>query len=519
MTSAVLVRDAPVPAPRDGLETGARFGNGVAGLAQAAAVALVEETCACQPDTTLVDAAAACGRLTTWLELTQARLTRELVVRAMSRQRDLLTCDDDPPRADALESADDLGTRSAVAQVALAGRVGEARVRSWLEMIEDYPQDHPVLWRALTDGRVGTARARLIADETLILDDLNRAWVQRQILPVAETLGLASLRGRLERLVAQADPDRYARDVDEQAAQVSFRALSHGQAAMTLTADADTIARVRATVNHRTGPATVPTDPGDRGDRQAEAVIDLLSGPVRQASIFDRPADATSDDTPPDDTPPDDTPPDGGQEHVRAVPSVCLNVTVPLSVLRALAEGEKHPSTALGLVELEGHGLIPAALARQIIVEHGARATWRCHYIDDRPGSPAPGAVVGVGSVVHDTGYTPPPLMAELVRARDRHCRFPGCRRAARACDLDHVRPHAHGGVRCSCNLMPLCRHHHRLKTHARFTPELDPVTGSVSWTTPTGHRYTAGHEYPLPVTADPPPHRDQPRYGDPPPF
>ena len=37
------------------------------------------------------------------------------------------------------------------------------------------------------------------------------------------------------------------------------------------------------------------------------------------------------------------------------------------------------------------------------------------------------------------------PGLARWVRARDRHCRFPGCRRPAMQCDLDHVIPHPAG--------------------------------------------------------------------------
>jgi hypothetical protein len=63
-------------------------------------------------------------------------------------------------------------------------------------------------------------------------------------------------------------------------------------------------------------------------------------------------------------------------------------------------------------------------------------------------------------------GYAPGAELDRFVRLRDRRCRFPGCRRRARGCDLDHRRewpdgPTAHHDLCC------LCEHHHRLKHQA----------------------------------------------------
>lgn len=44
-------------------------------------------------------------------------------------------------------------------------------------------------------------------------------------------------------------------------------------------------------------------------------------------------------------------------------------------------------------------------------------------------------------------------------------CAYPYCSRPAHRCDIDHRVPHGAGGKTCPCNLTPLCRHHHRLKT------------------------------------------------------
>ncbi len=92
--------------------------------------------------------------------------------------------------------------------------------------------------------------------------------------------------------------------------------------------------------------------------------------------------------------------------------------------------------------------------------------------------------------------HDPPGWMADLVRLRDRLCVFPGCRRASRACDLDHILeyvPPDDGGPPGQThpeNLAPLCRRHHRAKTHTTWRYRRLP-DGSYRWSSPTGRTYT----------------------------
>ncbi|GAB3765381.1 hypothetical protein FB382_002124 [Nocardioides ginsengisegetis] len=99
--------------------------------------------------------------------------------------------------------------------------------------------------------------------------------------------------------------------------------------------------------------------------------------------------------------------------------------------------------------------------------------------------------------------YEVPDRIAERVRLRDGHCVFPWCTRPARTCDCDHVVPWDDDGVTCPCNVAPLCRRHHRLKTHGgwRYT-QLEP--GTFLWTSPHQHRYLVDHEGTLDVTRHP---------------
>ena len=87
----------------------------------------------------------------------------------------------------------------------------------------------------------------------------------------------------------------------------------------------------------------------------------------------------------------------------------------------------------------------------------------------------------------HD--YVPSTEDRELVNLRDRRCRHPHCNRSARRCDCDHRDPVANGGPTCPCNLAPLCRHHHRLKTLAGWRVR-SPDPGVYHWTDPYGREY-----------------------------
>ncbi|WP_134739757.1 HNH endonuclease signature motif containing protein [Nocardioides sp. 503] len=94
---------------------------------------------------------------------------------------------------------------------------------------------------------------------------------------------------------------------------------------------------------------------------------------------------------------------------------------------------------------------------------------------------------------IHVAAYEIPDRLREQGELVDLTCVFPWCTRPAVRCDVDHAIPFAEGGPTCSCNTAPLCRGHHRLKTHGRWDYDvLD--RGTYLWHSPLGHAYHRDH-------------------------
>ena len=147
-----------------------------------------------------------------------------------------------------------------------------------------------------------------------------------------------------------------------------------------------------------------------------------------------------------------------------------VQVTVAATTLAGLDER---------LAELDGHGPIHPDVARDLA---GRRGGWTRLFLDP------------TGMIVQTDAYSPTESMKRFLRARDQHCRFPGCRVPATRCDIDHNHDHARGGVTCNDNLTHFCRSHHTLKhpdlrDEDRWTAHLEP-DGSVTWRSPLGRDY-----------------------------
>lgn len=126
---------------------------------------------------------------------------------------------------------------------------------------------------------------------------------------------------------------------------------------------------------------------------------------------------------------------------------------------------------------IPGIGIIPANIVADIARQFGTTLTRAL--LD-----PATGTLIETST----PAYTPPKKIADHVRLRDGTCRFPGCTRIARRCDLDHVIPWPNGPTHVA-NLHTLCRHHHRAKHQAGWRLSMTP-DGVCTWTSPQGQDY-----------------------------
>jgi hypothetical protein len=131
--------------------------------------------------------------------------------------------------------------------------------------------------------------------------------------------------------------------------------------------------------------------------------------------------------------------------------------------------------------------------------------TWRLHLPTPTgtgpPGPPdSPGLAVDLEPIpVSDcdhrhqtTAHDPSDHLRHLVEVRDGECDYPPCRRAAARCDFEHTTPWEDGGLTCSCNAGPRCRHHHHTKQAPGWRVE-QHQPGYRAWTTPAGRTYTTG--------------------------
>ncbi len=155
-----------------------------------------------------------------------------------------------------------------------------------------------------------------------------------------------------------------------------------------------------------------------------------------------------------------------------------VQVVVPaLSVLDPAREN-------IDPAELVGHGPIDIDTAQRLT--EATRVPW-----DRVLTHPVTGAVLCT-----DT-YQRTAAIDRYLRARDRHCRWPGCTTPAVRCEVDHNLDYALGGKTHVCNLCHFCQRHHTQKQFTRWQVRQLPG-GVIEFTSPTGRVYT---DHPLPYS------------------
>jgi hypothetical protein len=149
---------------------------------------------------------------------------------------------------------------------------------------------------------------------------------------------------------------------------------------------------------------------------------------------------------------------------------------------------------ALTLLTPEGENLDPAEL-----VGHGPLDADTARTLADTTTLPWDRVITHpiTGAVLHTDTYHRTTAIDRHLRARDRHCRWPGCTVPATRSEVDHTHDHALGGETTITNLAHLCQRHHTQKQFTRWTVKQLPG-GVLEWTSPTGRTYT---DEPLPYS------------------
>lgn len=421
----------------------------------------------------LIEAIGAWERVASWAAAGQARVIAELAGRRRGARGAFL--------------ADDVAVRLSTTRAVADGKVALALELSRVPVVAD----------ALGRGDVDVRRAMVLTEELSRLDDAAATAVAAEVLPRATTCTAPQLRSRLRRLELLRDPEG-ARQRHERACAERRLELTPAPDAMAwLSAylPADDAVAIHQSLTALAGDAA-PGDDRTLDQRRADALVDVTTRWL-DAGVH----------------------PDGTPLPTRQGRRPHLTVTASASTLLGLDDAPG---------ELAGYGPIPPAMARRI----AARATWQPLLADAWTGEPLARST---------RRYAPTQGQRDAVVLRDRTCTFPGCRMPAARCDIDHIEPYDHdrdahatvGGSGAGTpdqpaspiegqtrvdNLHALCRHHHRAKTHAGWTPSRDD-DGITRWRTPTGQTHRRRPEHDPPSAPPLPPYDATIDLYPPPPF
>ncbi len=389
-------------------------------------------------------------------------------------------------------------------EIASALNLPPVTAQSRIDVARTLTQHLPATCVALANGEISSAQATVIAKESAALlrkgiDPDQLRFLEATAIAYSEFHTPTQVTNKVRSIVAKLEPAEFEVVVAEavQGRRVTFSAQPHGMAqimallpaveAQTVWLAIDKLARsnrdkgLSAEVNrtkesNRTSQSNLK--PGENSSSQSleqlhsnnssvqsrrtsiEPLPDFMRSQLEPLTLDQLRADALSviaeqflEKT--------------ASENLAHGRPVTLNLTLDLPTFLGLDE---KPGI------LAGYGEIPASTARILATD----AKWR-RFITD----PLTGNLLDYGR----TTYEPPQALVDFIVARDRRCRFPGCRQPARVCDIDHAVPWEEGGDTSKENVGLLCRRHHRMKTHGgwRLNSFAD---GSCEWTSPEGKRF-----------------------------
>jgi hypothetical protein len=340
----------------------------------------------------------------------------------------------------------------AVEEVACALRLANQTAAQRLRTATLLAARHEATTGLLAGGHISYVQAQAVAEQLEVVDDEVAGQVEAALVDKLPTQAAGRTRAALRREIHRADPEGAERLHQMRARErmVKHHPEDDGMALFGAVLPAQQTALMERAVDMR---AAAYADDGRTLDqKRADALFDL---------VVNQPGAVSA----------------SGDGEAKRRTAVVVQVTVPFDILLGTDEGP---------AELKGYGPITAGQARELAFAPGT--VWRRLLTQ-----PETGLLVKTDP----TTYRPTAETERHVIARDQYCAFPSCRMPAHRCDLDHITPFNHrhpelGGQTVPDNLQPLCRRHHRLKTHhPGWKVTRDPHAGISKWTAPTGHTYT----------------------------
>ncbi|MFT4210663.1 MAG: DUF222 domain-containing protein [Microbacterium sp.] len=376
----------------------------------------------------------------------------------------------------------DLPVREASAELGAAARLSDRVVQRRMGDAVAARDIYPAAFAAWEAGEIEAGHVDALLSAGAALPERLRERFATLALAVARAETVGRFRGIAHAIAAQLDPEGTAERIEarQDDRRVRVYDLDDGMARLLadlpaalayaihdrLTRMARTVARgQRETGDEAAEPEPEPEAPADDAESGDEPVV---TGPRRTGSSGDGPHDTRTLDQLRADILCDLVLAGGPIAHGTGLDAVSGHVQVTVPVL-ALAGTER------GTGMLAGDRPIDPVTARRLA---GAATGW-----DRVMSDPYTGAVLAVDR------YRPGADLHRFLRVRDERCRFPGCRRPARGCDVDHNLDAALGGPTRVHNLCHFCRRHHTLK-HETAWRVRQRSGGVIEWTGPTGRTH-----------------------------
>lgn len=358
--------------------------------------------------------------------------------------------------------------RSLRAEVGMSLRISEYSAANLLSQAVLLARDLPTTLDAVERGRLTFRAASIIAGQALSVDASCRAEFDVAAVRIAREVAPSRLRSRLaalrDRIVPIPSAERHAAARAER--RVSIEDVEDGMSWLS---------------------AYLPSV-------EAHAIDYRLSGIARRAAEFDdedgitdrrtfvqRRADLLVELIAADYIGPDEleiSAADRERRFARGQDLGRFNGIRPTVVVTVPVQALLDPTAVTEPAMLDGVVPIDPVTARELTAN--APGLYRM-LVDPH---------TGVGLDLGRERYRVSTELRLWLRLRDGTCRFPGCGRPARGCDVDHTVDWQFGGRTRSDNLAHLCRGHHTLKHQTRWSIRQRP-DGTIEWRSPTGRDYT----------------------------